>query len=256
MVQQVTPGMAPDNPAQPPETAPILLITRQAEQGARFAEACTARIGPIETILAPVLDIVPRKAEIMLEGVRGLIFSSANGVRAFVAACDRRDLPAWCVGTRTAGLAQASGLAVRAAAGDAASLVALLRAAAPPTPLLHLRGAHAAADMAAQLTAAGLPTRAVIVYDQLARPLTAAARATLEGARPVIAPVFSPRSAALLADAAAGAAAPLYVAAISPAAAREWRSRRPQDTIRVAARPDADAMHDTVTDIHGAITAP
>ena len=255
-MQQVTPGMTPDNPAQPPETAPILLITRPREQGARFAEACAVRLGPVETILAPVLDIVPRSGGIALDGVRGLIFTSENGVRAFVAACGRRDLPAWCVGARTAALARASGMAARAAVGDAASLVALLRAEAPPTPLLHLRGAHAAADIAAQLAAAGLPTRALIVYDQLARPLTAPARAALAGACPVITPVFSPRSAALLADAAAAATAPLHPVAISPAAAREWRARRPQDPIRVADRPDADAMRDAVTDLHGAITAP
>ena len=255
-MQQVTPGMAPDNPAHTPETAPILLITRPHAQGARFAAACATRLGPVETILAPVLDIVPRPGGIRLEGVRGLIFTSENGVRAFVAVCDRRDLPAWCVGARTGARARASGMAARAAAGDAASLTARLQAEAPRTPLLHLRGAHAAADIAAQLTAAGLPTRAAIAYDQLARPLTAPARAALAGVRPVMAPVFSPRSAALLADAAAAATAPLHPVAISPAAAREWRARRPQDPIRVADRPDADAMRDAVTDIHGAITAP
>ena len=247
--------MVPDNPAAPPQTVPVLLVTRPREAGARFCEACAPRLAPIEPILAPVLEIVPRTAPIDLAGVRGLIFTSENGVRAFVAAHARRDLPAWCVGAQTAAAARAAGIAAHEAGGDAASLLRLLRAERPAGPLLHLRGAHAAADLAEPLCAGGIPTRAAILYDQEERPLGPQAQAALAGARPVLLPLFSPRSAALLAGAAQSACAPLHPVAISAAAARQWQARRPRDAIRTAVRPDAGAICDALAHLRRRLAA-
>lgn len=236
-------------PARP---RPILLLTRPALQSARFAQEVAARVPGLRLIVSPVIEIAPRPLGYQPDEYAGLIFTSENGVAAFAAAWDGRAHPVWCVGVRTAEAARAAGFArVTSAAeggGDAEALLCLLRAAHPETPLLHLRGAHARGDLAPRLTAAGLPCDACILYDQGARPLTPEARAALLGPVPVVLPLFSPRSATLCADGAAGASAPLHPAAISPAAARAWQALRPEPPV-VADRPDSAAMLDAVSGI-------
>jgi uroporphyrinogen-III synthase len=119
-------------------------------------------------------------------------------------------------------------------------LVSRVLAERPKGPLLHLRGQHARGDVAARLTAGGVGTVERVVYDQRARPLSEEAGAVLGGAAPVVAPVFSPRSAALLAQV-GRVVAPLAIAAISPAAAE---AARPLGALRtvIADHPDGAAM--------------
>jgi uroporphyrinogen-III synthase len=69
-----------------------------------------------------------------------------------------------------------------------------------PSNLLHIRGAHSRGDLTARLTQAGLNARDHVLYDQLQMPLNAEARALLFGPDTVIMPLFSPRSAALVAQ--------------------------------------------------------
>ena len=72
------------------------------------------------------------------------------------------------------------------------------------------------------------------------RPLTADARAVLAGDAPVLLPVFSPRTAALLASA-GPFAAPLHLVAMSGAVDAALGGL-PCASRTVAARPDARAM--------------
>ena len=125
-----------------------------------------------------------------------------------------------------------------------AGLIAALGAAAPRR-LIVVRGEHVAADICGALGAAGREVAEVVVYSQIARPLPARARALLDGAGPVVLAVFSARSGALLAEAAAGARAPLRVAAISPGAAEPLLRLAPE-AVRCAASPDAAAMLEAV----------
>ena len=84
-------------------------------------------------VLAPLLD-----------GAAGLLFTSANGVRAFAAASPRRDLPALAVGDATAAAARAAGFAdVASAGGNVADLALLVRRRLEPEAgaLVHSRGA-------------------------------------------------------------------------------------------------------------------
>ena len=60
------------------------------------------------------------------------------------------------------------------------------------------------------------------------------------GARPVVVPVYSPRSARLLAGMATGARAPLWLVAISDAAAAAWTA--PAARRAVADQPSGRAM--------------
>lgn len=122
---------------------PVILITRPAE---------TVEIDPAITamgfrpVLAPALQI--EDLSVILpdsSAAQGLIFSSANGVRAFERL--RPDpgffrKPVFAVGDHTASVAMAVGFTdVRSAAGTMKDLVALIRRQmVPPSKLLHLRG--------------------------------------------------------------------------------------------------------------------
>jgi uroporphyrinogen-III synthase len=106
--------------------------------------------------------------------------------------------------------------------------------------MLHLRGTHAAADIVGALRTTGIEACEAVLYAQRALPLSDAARACLAGAAPVIAPVFSPRSAALL-MAETPTRAPLVILAISAAAAARVPDGAAAACI-VAERPDMEGM--------------
>jgi uroporphyrinogen-III synthase len=169
------------------------------------------------------------------------VFTSAEGAQHFAAGDPRRDLPAWCVGAHTAAVARGLGFDAADAGADADALVAALAARPPAAPLLHARGVHSRGDVAARLSAAGLPTAEVVVYDQRSLPLSPAARAAAASSAPLVVPLFSPRTAALAALVLRDAAAPVRAAAISPAAAAAW-ARAGGRPAAVAARPDAATM--------------
>lgn len=212
---------------------PLILLTRPAPQSRRFALAL-GRDCLISSLIEPVFlaPAIPPHA--------GLILTSETGADA--AARLGLSAPAFCVGDRTAKAARAHGLTATSAAGEAEALIALVLAA-PVAPLLHLRGREARGDIAARLTAAGVPTAEAIGYAQEERALTPEARAALNGTRPVVLPLFSPRTARILADQARGATAPLTVVAMSQAVAQA----QDLDPSPVVARhPDGDSMLEAV----------
>jgi uroporphyrinogen-III synthase len=235
--QIATPG-AEVNPS-----APTLLLTRPAAQARRFAHEAQARLGPFaQVIVSPLMEIVPTEPFPAVPEEAELAFTSENAVAVAAPRLGATGRRAWCVGDRTAAAARAAGFDAVSAGGDAAALAALIARAGPSGEILHLSGRHQRGDLAAQLAQAGLSARRVPVYDQAARPLSAPARAALEGPAPVLVPLFSPRSAALLSQQMApGARAPLLVAALSPAVASAWTGPEPE-SLEVAERPDADAL--------------
>lgn len=229
---------------------PVLLLTRPRAQAERFARAAEAALGPLQVVIAPLVEIRRKPLTLDPAGHAGFIFTSENGVRHFAAQSGLRDRPVWCVGPRTAAVAARAGFAVQPlteAGGDAEALIRALRAARPALPLLHLRGAHAVTDLAGRLTAEGLACDEAVVYAQSDLPPTPDALHALAGTAPVLLPVFSPlgavRAAAMLR--AAGPAATGMVVAISPAAAARWRDtggERRGWIVTVAPSPDADGM--------------
>lgn len=228
------------------ESQPSLLLTRPEPQSRRFAEAFRARFGgAIPVVISPVIAIRPLAVEIATEGADGVIFTSENAVAAFCAATPRRDLTAWCVGERTAAAARAEGFVTHAGPGEATGLAAMMRREGARGRLLYPHGVHRAADLGAMLEPDGIETVSIPVYDQEERELDAGARALLAGAGRVLLPLFSPRSARLVARQARGARARLAIAAISAAAAEAARDL-PAERVETARRPDAEAMLDAL----------
>ena len=218
---------------------PTLLLTRPVDASKRFAAMLRDRLGPVPVIMAPLIGIEIADRPVLPPDA-DYILTSAHAVAAIL----HHDLPrrlSWAGGDQTAAAARAAGLKVRAAAGDAAALIDLILAENTPGPLVHLHGEHMRGAVAARLTAAGVPTQGIVVYRQPAAILPDLR--DLTGA--VVAPVFSPRTAVLLAQQWA-APAPLLLAAMSQAVADALRDL-PHAALVVADAPDARAMADATS---------
>lgn len=236
----------------PASSARLLLTRPEAEAAAFAAEVARAFPGRFEIGFAPLTRIVREPAPLVLDGVQALLFTSANGVRAFAAATDRRDLPALCVGPGTAAAARAEGLAAESAEGDAGALARMAANAWLPGAgaYLHVRGRQAAGDLAGALAAEGIEVREAVLYDAAAVPaLPAEALRGLEAGHWGLVLFFSPRAARLFAAfaeqaaeagrgwALRGAAAlAISAAAAAPLAGTGFGA------VRIAPRPDAEGM--------------
>lgn len=142
-------------------------ITRAEPEA--HATAARVRERGAEPVLAPLLRIAPLQFDTSLDGVQALLFTSANGVRAFAEASPARDVRVLAVGDATAAAARAAGFAdVLSAAGDVDALAALARAELSPGrgALVHISGRHVAGDLAGGL--AGFNVERRVAYEALA----------------------------------------------------------------------------------------
>ena len=216
---------------------PILLLTRPEGRNEDLAADVQARwAGDLQIVTSPLLRIIFVVADV--PDADEMIFTSTNGVDAAVAMGLAQGQPAWCVGDRTAEAATAAGFAPRIGPGDAAGLVAHIIAARPAGRLAHIRGKHTRGDVAERLNATGLSCADVVAYDQAPAGLSDGALAALSGKVPVIAPLFSSRTASIL-KGQGPFAAPLHVAAISDAVAQMASDLTPARLV-VAEKPDAE----------------
>jgi uroporphyrinogen-III synthase len=217
----------------------ILLLTRPAAASARTRAEVERRCPGARIVVSPVIEIVPADPGVLPLPAE-LILTSENGAEAAAGLGLPAGLRAWCVGAQTAAAARAAGFDPVSAAGDAEALLALILSREDRGLLLHLRGEHARGDIAPRLRAAGRQARDAVVYRQEEQALGPEARAVLAGAEPVVLPLYSPRSAAILA-AEGPFAAPLRLIAISPAA-RRAAGALATAVVCEAARPDGEAM--------------
>lgn len=226
---------------------PVLLLTRPDAQSRRFAALFRARFGanwPV--VFSPLTEIAFLPCDLPAGLPSDIVFTSENAVAAFSRLSRDRHATAWCVGTRTEAAArEAKFTATRRGPGDWTGLARLLIEAGEVRRVLHPRGVHAAGDLPGALGSAGIETVSVPIYDQKELPPTAEALDLMQGSRPILLPLFSPRSARLAACAFAAAKAPLRIATIS-AAADAAASDLPATARAIAARPDGDAMLDTL----------
>jgi len=143
-----------------------ILVTRPREDGAPLAEKLAAAGHQVVTESLLQIRFIPG-ATVDLDNVQAILFTSANGVRAFAAAESRRDLPAFAVGESTAARARAAGFSsVESAGGNVEDLAKLVGARLQPTggALLHAAGRDIAGDLAGTLEAAGFHVRRAVLY--------------------------------------------------------------------------------------------
>ncbi len=144
-----------------------LLITRPEPDASSLATLLEDQ--GHEAAIAPLMDVrfqdIPAPD---LAGAQALIFTSANGVRAYASSSSERDLPAYCVGNATAQCAREQGFSgVHSADGDVHSLARLVKArlVARNGELVHIAGTVSAGDLAGVLAADGFKVRRSVLYE-------------------------------------------------------------------------------------------
>ncbi len=116
-----------------------------------------------------------------LANVSGLIFTSRNGVRAYVQHSEIRDLRIYAVGDATARFAGEQGFdRVRSAGGDVKSLISLIlkEVNVGDGQLLHVAGSEVAGDLLNCLLKQGYDVRRQVMYK--ARPVESFGTRTIE----------------------------------------------------------------------------
>ena len=223
------------------DPSPVLIITRPGGAGQRFADRVRDAFGgPVDIILSPLMRIEPCATDLPDVAPSGVILTSANAVPAVARLGIPKGTVAWCVGSHTARAAQDAGLEIRDAGGDAEALLEMILAHRPAGRLLHLRGEVSRGDVADRLSAGGIPCDERVVYRQIAQDLSNRAKEALSGGRPVVIPLFSPRTADILCEQ-GPFRAPVHIIAMSGAVAARL------DPLGVSGRaivdrPDLEAM--------------
>lgn len=157
--------------------------------------------------LAPLMDVRPvalsesgrGQLKAAIDGAgSGLVFTSANGVRALATLMpDAFGLPCFCVGRQTADAARRAGAhTVFHAEGDLASLLRVIEAKGSSRNLLHLRGHHQAGNLVGALRQKHYNAVAICAYNavELEPPASLSDDLTCIGA----VMLYSPRSSRLL----------------------------------------------------------
>lgn len=143
-----------------------------------------------------------------LDGVQAVLFTSANGVRAFADVAARRDFHAFAVGDATAAAARAAGFADVTSAGGAVDDLARLvigRLKAKDGALFHAAASVTAGDLQGLLEAAGFSVRRAVLYEAVeSERLSDATRQAIARREIDAALFFSPRNAATFVRLAAG----------------------------------------------------
>jgi uroporphyrinogen-III synthase len=147
-----------------------VLVTR-GWPGAERTASGLRQMG-IDPIISPVLDINFRaRIDASLDGVQALVFTSANGVRAWGPRRPERDIQVFAVADATAQAARDIGFKrVYSAQGDVTSLANLIRRKLNPGKgsLLHVRGIHVSGDLSGALKPDGFKVRDAIGYGAVA----------------------------------------------------------------------------------------
>lgn len=226
-----------------------VLVTRPFEDAERLIQILAVQ--GIEGVATPLLDITYDDGPTLdLGGVQAVVFTSANGVRAFARRATDRALPALCVGDATRAEAKAVGFTfVKSADGDVAALAALIKADLDPNggALLHPAGSHVAGDLGGQISAAGFTYRREALYTaQKIETLPDAASKALEAGTVDGVLLYSPRTAAafgrVVQNAGLDAALGTVTAYCLSAAVANKVAALPWADVKIAAQPDQDAL--------------
>ena len=224
------------------QSRPPILVTRPEPQAERFARALRAQDWAGRVHVSPLMAAVYPPLSLPARPFDAVILTSETTA---LAAGRRPDLPrkAWCVGNRTARAARAQGFQAVSARGDADALVQMILARGGHGPLVYLHGRETRGAVAERLNSAGIETIPVLAYAQEPCPLRPAAIRLLRQPGPVILPILSPRSAALLCQAwvNARAVAQAHVVVLSPAIAQAAEPLRPA-SVTLATRPDGESL--------------
>ena len=190
-----------------------------------------------DPVIAPLLAVRVLAGEGPAPAHAALAFTSRNAVAAWAGLSPDRALPVFCVGDATAEAARAVGFSdVHSASGDARALAALIRDAAPG-PVLVPGPTRPAADLTA-LVGPDVPVLPHAVYETVEADITAPGQ--IDGIL-----FHSARAAGAFARRHAASAPGRIAFALSDAVAEPLRALGFVE-VRIAARPDEEALLDTL----------
>ncbi len=228
-----------------------VLVTRPEEDAGALVAALQAR--GHEALVESMLTVAPAPgvtAPLDLDGVQALLFTSANGVRAFARLSERRDLPVFTVGDASAETARAAGFATVVSAGgnvDGLARLVIDRLDPADGALYQAAASRRAGDLKGALEAAGFTLRREVLYETVpVTDLTGSLRLDLATGQVAVATFFSPRTAETFAGLVAetglaGSCAETTALCFSEAVAEklrglDWRA------VSVAARPNQESL--------------
>ncbi|MGR3678450.1 MAG: uroporphyrinogen-III synthase [Paracoccaceae bacterium] len=224
-------------------------MTRPQPQATAFVAALKAAAAcAISPVYSPLLKIVPLHPTVAIRSYQGVVFTSATAIDHAGRLNVQPSLPAYCVGPATTQSAIAAGWSAIQCGVDANGLIEHLIAHKPAAPILHLRGQHTRGQVAERLTASELHCDSVALYDQQLCGLTIDAQALLASGQPVIAPIFSPRTARHFADQ-AKINSDLHLIALSDAVAEPLMSLQHKALV-VSDSPDAVGMIRAIVNVY------
>jgi uroporphyrinogen-III synthase len=231
-----------------------LLVTRPLPQGEALAQRL--RAAGHEALICPLLTVEWLDADLSLDGVAALVFTSANGVAAFARLQETRGLPVFCVGDATARAAREAGFSeVESAEGNAQDLADLIRARWPREGggLLHISGEDQAFDLTGDLSRRGFDARRAVLYRTLAvEQLPGDVRTALDSGAMDGMLFLSPRTAAsfvsLCERQGLGERCRTLAAYCLSEAVAEAAGGLPWGTVRIAARPTQSSLLDLLSD--------
>jgi uroporphyrinogen-III synthase len=228
---------------------PLILITRPVEDATGLVDALRAE--GFDALVEPMLRIEPVSDVVVdLTDCRAILFTSANGVRAFARISSVRNLPVVTVGASSAQAATEAGFEdIEASGGDVEALIETVRARFPVQggALFHAAGSVTAGDLKGDLEALGYTVKRVALYRSVkTQELSDACRAALDTGRIAAVTFFSPRTAesfvtVLLGEGRAPCARTVWAVCLSDAVAQtaagiDWLG------VKRAATPDTPAL--------------
>ena len=242
MTLEVTLSDMTDNAS---DTLPEIILTRPEKEARDFGDRILSRLPEVKIIISPLITIKYTQPKVDLTAFDGIIFTSSNGVEAIKGLELPRNMPCFAVGPKTAQKAAQLGFLASQGPGNADGLITLILSRPRVGRLLHIRGEHTRGNISTRLTNAGQICEHIIAYKQETLSLTTEALDAFKGGKPLILPLFSPRTAQLLIT----QNVPLehsYMIALSEAVAEPFKGFN-LSSLTVAEAPNSDSMLNDVT---------
>ena len=174
-----------------------ILLTRPREDAARVAEKLKLQHHIID--IEPLLTIHYLDTPPNLDHIQALLFTSANGVRAFARLEETRVWPVFAVGQQTSQQAEDMGFRhISSANGDSRDLARLVRAQLKPEkgPLFHGTSKTSPGALRKELEEHGFVVHREFLYEAIAaKEFSVAASSALKKGLYDIVLFFSPRTA-------------------------------------------------------------
>lgn len=179
-------------------TLPKIILTRPEKEARDFSNRILSQLPEVKIIISPLITIEYTKPKVDLNAFDGIIFTSSNGIEAIKKLSIPHNMPCFAVGPKTAQQAAQLGFLASQGPGNADDLITLILSRPSVGRLLHISGEHTRGNISTRLTGLGQICEHIVAYKQETLSLTTEAMDAFKGGKPIILPLFSPRTAQLL----------------------------------------------------------